>query len=283
MKNIISKISIIFIASILFVLVACGEKQQTLATPNNLKVVEQKLAWDEVLNANYYEVSISDVEGSPFKVESNTFALYEKIVVGIEYTIQVQAFSNDEKFVASEKSAEFKHKKFGQDRLATPVTSYANNRLSWEAIPGAEEYLLEIGNYRFTTKETFFEDDATKFGVGIKYTAKITAIYKDNKELNSETLRTTYELFHRLLQKPTVTLEGSVASWEAIEYATSYTITIDNVAVSVSTLNVDILEKFPKLEAGKTYEVTIMSFNPSLVYLTTEAVTTINFTVPAAE
>ncbi|VEU82138.1 hypothetical protein [Acholeplasma hippikon] len=282
MKLLFKKASIIFVASALFFLVACTKNTENLAKVENVKVEEQKLVWDEVANADYYEVYISNVEGSPFKVEANEFALYEKIVAGVEYSIQVKALSNNEKFLASELSAEVKHLKYGQQKLASPVVTYAENKLSWEAVEGADSYLIEIGNYRINTKELSFEDDGARFKVEKVYEAKISAISAVNKELNSVATKIDYILHYRFVQAPVLSLEGSVITWEAVECATSYLVVVDDVEVEVKTLSIDLAVKFPKLKDGE-YEVTVTAYNPAFVYNLDNAKATLTYVKQTVE
>ncbi|MCH5154943.1 MAG: leucine-rich repeat domain-containing protein, partial [Clostridiales bacterium] len=84
----------IALTALLFALcfVACGkEERKRLATPQNLRVVDEVLVWDEVAGAEGYDVEIN---GKKYESETNSLDIFLLTVAPKNYSMRVMAYGD---------------------------------------------------------------------------------------------------------------------------------------------------------------------------------------------
>jgi len=134
-------------------------------------------------------------------------------------TITVVAIGDGTYLLDSEPSDEVS---FAKKDLAAPVVTLDDNVASWEEVENATGYIVTVnGEAQEMQIETSYEMTA-----GTKLTVKAVgneALYNDSVASNAVVLKGT-------LTPPEVTLEDNVASWEEVENATGYIVTVNGEA-----------------------------------------------------
>ena len=120
---------------------------QRLETPV-IKIVDRILQWNAVKEAGEYLIYVDGVEKAntsltSFSLESLNLGLTVDEEVG--YAIQVEAKTNDSsKWSSSKKSEIVYFRNILLHDLATPVISLNEDMVSWELVPGASSYEVQL-------------------------------------------------------------------------------------------------------------------------------------------
>ena len=229
-----------------------------LGTPENVVVSnvdgEVILSFDGVAYANEYEI---DVNGEILKTTDNIYNLTDKVSVPEDYTIKVRATGNNG-FTPSEwATTTYECRK----TIESPLLSLRNETVSWAKTEGADEYSVivtfmgvEVEKFdRFSGTSYDLSDVIKANGVG-EYAVKVQALTNGNYDYSDVT--TIYYRRYGTLAAPTVTVDGNIVSWTAVENAVEYTIKIDGRIISrnVSATEFDISAYVAEV---KTYTITV--------------------------
>lgn len=133
-------------------LVACGDTP-TLATPKNVQVDETNyvVSWNAVENANYYYV---EVNGKRYQTNQTNLSVLEIVDDGGIYNIRVGAHSISNNYKPS-KYSDFVTIEY-IIQFNAPVVVLDGNSLSWQAVEGAEYYVVVVNNVKIETTQTSF-------------------------------------------------------------------------------------------------------------------------------
>ncbi len=126
-----------------------------LERPTNVSIVDNKLVWDRMANAEGYDIYLSKASGavgvSKYSTiadkEGNATLIFDLTNVndmGNVFYATVVAYNTTEKYSDSEKSDEIKVTK-----LSVPVNISYNkdtHKLTWSAVEGAKSYTIEIND-----------------------------------------------------------------------------------------------------------------------------------------
>lgn len=131
----------------------------------------------------------------------------------------------------------------GSNKLATPAVSVEAGAVTWTAVAGVSTYKVEItGPDGFTAINT--TTGATTFNVEFgdspagEYVVKVTATASDSSK-NSETA-VRYYINKALARVSHFSVNGSVVSFNAVENATNYLLTVDCGDKNHNHTNVDL-------------------------------------------
>ena len=117
----------------------------------------------------------------------------------------------------------------GGSKLATPVVNVFPNAISWNAIDGVSTYKVEVSGpdgfeaISTTTGSTTYNVPFGDSPIG-DYTVKVTAVASDSSK-NSETA-VRYYVNNALSRVSHFSVNGTVVSWNTVENATNYLLTI---------------------------------------------------------
>ncbi len=108
-----------------------------LATPNNLLLVGNVLSWNVVDGAEKYEVIVN---GTAYEATTNSFDLTAivDVIEGLEYTLTVQAKGTSDSLVSDALVACYYE--------MNEKVSYANGKLSWTPVIGAQYYEIQVND-----------------------------------------------------------------------------------------------------------------------------------------
>ncbi|MEG1805565.1 MAG: hypothetical protein RR327_04130, partial [Clostridia bacterium] len=155
------------------------ELTRPVSTPKNIQLKDGMFIWDNVKNADEYEIEINDEKFTSIASEFSGFAPLE------QYTVRVRAKNL---WSASEWSPYISFK-----IVATPTNLiYVDGRFIWDEVEGADYYVVQVDGVEYklpkSNKANFYFSDS-----GIKK-AKIKAVgnnldYFDSKYSNEITVR----------------------------------------------------------------------------------------------
>ena len=101
-----------------FVLIGCGSKSQKLDAPTNLKIEGTVLTWDAVENATKYRVNISGDAQLNRVIKVNSADLSTFNLERGDYSVQVQAIGDGDKYLDSDLSQTIAYKQ-GVEEVVT--------------------------------------------------------------------------------------------------------------------------------------------------------------------
>ncbi len=218
-------ISVLFISS-------CGKTDElvekvTLETPTELKYDydTSKVSWKAVSNADYYEVSFDGGEAS--KVSTSSVKYTPKDVD--EFTFTIKAKSNG---VYLESQAASKTFAFIDGDIELALSE--NGEVTWEEVPGATSYIVNVDNKDVGTVLTNSYSELTP---GAAHTIKV----RPNKE---DTASVGY--YSKWSDKKTLTILGEVAKnsikyengsikWDKVNSADGYEVIVNGETYDATT------------------------------------------------
>ncbi len=187
-----------------------------LATPTNICVEDKMLMWDAVENASYYEIEYMPKEEIVVG-ESNSPEFYH-LIIGKTYRIRA-CCEDVENYVASEWSEGFTY----TVTLDNPTfNEIRRERVYWNSVENASGYNYKIGENGTVTSTRYYYVALADIPVGEKLYVQA---YADGCESTEWVM-----IYHNVtvLDIPSVTVSGGVASWDAIENATGYVYKIND-------------------------------------------------------
>ena len=218
-------ISVLFISS-------CGKTDElvgkvTLETPTELKYDydTSKVSWKAVSNADYYEVSFDGGEAS--KVSTSSVKYTPKDVD--EFTFTIKAKSNG---VYLESQAATKTFAFIDGDIELALSE--DGEVTWEEIPGATSYIVNVDNKNVATVLTNSYSDLTP---GAAHTIKVRPHKEDTASVG---------YYSKWSDKKTLTILGEVAKgsikyengaikWDKINSAEGYEVTVNGETYDATT------------------------------------------------
>ena len=202
-------------------------------------------SWSEVENAVTYRIMWNGEDMGT----DNTLSFSDDD----NYTLKVKAVGDGKHYLDSDWSNVVEYVAYIPTKLPAPVVTLDGNVARWEAVENAVSYTIEINGVLFENEIIMDWDDTED------YVLRVKAIGNGREYLDSDWSNTvTYKFVPVTLPAPVVTLDGNVASWEAVEHATTYQIMwngedmgTDNV-LSFSDTN-DFTIKVKAIGDGKKY------------------------------
>ena len=160
--------------------------------------------------------------------------------------------------------------------LSAPVIELDGNVVSWEAVSGATSYTVYINDDGTSVTGTSYTLTVTEAGSYTIYVIanSTNAAYTDS--VRSNTVTYTVEQTYPLAA-PVIELDGNVVSWDAVEHAVSYTVTVNGTAQApVTATSYTITETTPG-----DYTVTVVAnAEAGTNYVNSPASNSVTYTVP---
>ena len=160
--------------------------------------------------------------------------------------------------------------------LSAPVIELDGNVVSWEAVSGATSYTVYVNDDGTSVTGTSYTLTMTEAGSYTIYVIanSTNAAYTDS--VRSNTVTYTVEQTYPL-PAPVIELDGNVVSWNAVEHAVSYTVTVNGAAQEpVTGTSYTITETTPG-----DYTVTVVAnAEAGTNYVNSSASNSVTYTVP---
>jgi hypothetical protein len=227
---------------------------QKIETPQNLRIQQGKIMWDEVSLAQSYSLELNE---QIIQVGSATeFSLLDGYLAGL-YSIRVIANGNSTTFTSSNYSSVI-----SANKLAKPMqVSVAAGQLKWLPVSSATRYLVTVGEATFETTATTL--DPSELTPNVEYLATVQAQAEGQIYSNIST-----PLLVQKLSAPTnFRIEEGLLRWDSINYASSYKITAGAHSFTTgNTLNGYYLT----LPGGTSYDVMVKSLGDNRKYLNSD-------------
>lgn len=194
-------------------LTACGEPE--VVDVATIQYDGAVITWEEVEDADAYSVSVNGTSATKVKSASH---IYRALLTEERVDVTITAFNGD-------KEGEAVTKTF--NRLPTialdTVTFDENGKMSWQAVPGATEYVVEVNNQ--TTKTPHLE--FTDFVKGQRNTIRIKpAAESCFADWSASTAKD-------FLSAPTnIKYDGQFISWSGYNTADKYNVIINGATVA---------------------------------------------------
>lgn len=225
------------------------------------------IKWDVVADAEEYSYKIDNGEWEP--AEDAEIQL-TGLSGSTTYTLRVKSISDNEHFVDSPESEEFKFTTDPLIVLTAPADLIASEvgektiTITWSAVENASSYKVQIGEITDTTEELTY--DFTTLTVNKEYVISVKAVGDDVTYADSVAAELTVTTLKEQLDAPSVT--GSALnttsvkfSWIAIENAVSYSYSTDSWETSDSTSLTEIT--LTNLEPGTPYTISVKAIAAS--------------------
>lgn len=212
------------------------------------------LSFDKVPYASGYEIEIN---GEIIKTTNNTYDLTDKVAVPAKYEIKVRAIGADGFSESEWTSIVYETHK----TIEKPSMSIENTVVSWNRTDGANEYAVTVqlngkeirSVERFSDNKIDIADLVTAHGVG-EYIVAVQALANGNYDY-SDVATIAYRKYEKL-SVPEVTMDGTVAKWNAVENAENYTVKIDGRIIT-ALLDKTSFDIYEYIAEAKTYEVAV--------------------------
>lgn len=204
-----------------------------LPTPSMVVIDDGFISWAEVEFSSSYIVMIDGIEVQIF---TNRFSLAE-LAVGM-HNIRIKACGDQVSYLNSSFSSIFNYEVMQTD-IPAPLDSPQNitiidKRISWEEVPGAISYVVQINEDEHITVLSEYYD--FEYNIPGIYLIKIYAKGNGVSSLNSETSTYVHEIDATVLSVVlNLQIIDDIATWNEVENASSYLIKIDDDYFSVET------------------------------------------------
>jgi uncharacterized repeat protein (TIGR02543 family) len=233
-------------------------KNKSLARVSRFTVIDGNiLLFEGVANAERYYITVEcGTEGHTHELFDNgssttfNFANCAMQEGGIKFTVTATANG----YVSSESAT------YTYNRTLSAVQDLtfdeSSQLLSWDAVDGATEYIVSIGNGE---DEYITESVGNKTYYSLKkYTGTIVInVYPKTKGYNSP-VATTLTVNKTILATPdNVEVSGKTITWDAVEGATGYAVKIGGTTVTTTTNSYDATSVLT--EEGKEYTFTVQA------------------------
>lgn len=233
---VIGLILIVLVVALLTVqLAGCKDIKEVegLVSPQNIRYDGTMITWDKATLAECYYVSVNGGEES--KTLTNS---YQYDAGGAQFTVRISAAVGD--FKRTEE------KQFTPLATVSEISVGDSGALSWQAVPGATGYLLEINGKTIDGVVATTTYDQLKAGNNV---VKVRPIVVDNDSYYS--LWSEAKTVRILTAPAKLAYDGSVLSWTAVPGASAYWVDINGQAFSVDQA------KFEYDAAGTDFTVTV--------------------------
>ena len=203
---------LVFVLAACF-LTACGK----FGVPTNLAFEERTLTWDEVVKASGYVV---DINGTEYETDSNSYTLADGVYGVLDMRV---------KAVSGEKESEYSEtlRKTVTWQLGVPQNvAQDGNRIVWDEVPFAQGYIVNVNGVQYPVSETYYDYTATAH-------TEVKVLAKGN--LEGTLLSSAYSealVLKYALATPAVTVNGTVASWNAVDNASMYEVYVNGEKIA---------------------------------------------------
>ena len=143
--------------------------------------------------------------------------------------------------------------------IDTPTgVSITNGVVSWNAVTDATEYRVIVGTTSYTTTETSYDlKTITGLAVG-NHQVSVIAVGDGTVSLPSQTLTYTVQITAGLGTPVNLAINQDVLSWNAVDEATYYVVSIGRVKYQKTTTTMDLSTvTIPK----GSYQITVTAYN----------------------
>ena len=189
---------------------------EELEAPNGLALTERVLTWNAVTGATGYVVEINETE---YEATTATYTLPDG-VCGI-LKIRVKATNS----LTESEYSETMNISVSWKLPAPQNLLQEGNTIRWDAVDGAQGYVVYIDNLQYSATENYYVYDVTQ-----PTTVKVLA--RGNEEENLLDSDYSEELaLCALLATPTTRVSGTVISWDTVQNASGYAVYVDGVKV----------------------------------------------------
>ena len=212
-----------FFIFVSLLLVSCDKSLKKLDTPNVI-LTGDVVSWDSVKNANHYLLYIDE---KLVTVNQTSYDLINENLEAGTYQIYVVAVKGD---VISQKSNLVNYIKVAEKRLDAPIIRLNEDTLSWQAIEGANYYLVYIGKEEIMFNGTSYDLANSNLEPGL-YSVSVATVKGDDISLKSNLVE--YVVTEKQLNSPSIKLRGIILSWNTVFNADSYLVTINDLEVIV--------------------------------------------------
>lgn len=205
-------------------------EKKALSSPKNLSFLRSEgkvtATWSQVENAERYLVAIKKdgIEIGSFSASGTTADISEYVSEVAEYEVSVVADAGEESFYLASEKITSSYKTSGV--LASPVLTIDGNVVSWSAVENAKVYSVAVDDVPADEEitKTSFDFSALVKEVGAH---KISVQAEENGLYAASDISVVYCYTYGKLAAPSVTLDGSVLGWEAVEHAKDYAVLLD--------------------------------------------------------
>lgn len=218
------------------------------------------ITWDEVADTDGYSYKIDD--GAWVAAEAAEIQL-TGLSGSTTYTLRVKSISDNEYFVDSPKSEEFKFTTSALIVLDTPQDLTAevgekNITITWSDVDNASRYEVQIGGTTYTTEDLTYE--FTTLTVNTVYNMSVKAVGDGVTYDDSVAAELTETTLKEKLDAPTVSgtalgTDSVKFSWDDIANAVSYSYSTD--AWETWTSTTDLVITLTNLEPGTQYTMSV--------------------------
>lgn len=203
----------------------------SLERPGNIAVDENLLlSWDAVDHASGYRVVINGIMVAD-GITDNYLDLSAVITSPAAYTIKIAAVGDQTLYLNSKYSQAYTYTHIVN--LSAPenvslAPTESGYLLSWSNVLYASEYEVNIGESKVTTADNSilvgnYLEDAGEYQIGVK--AKGEGLFADSDSA------VITQLVQKTLDTPQVVCQNGVLSWQAVDNARTYTLTVDGIVV----------------------------------------------------
>ena len=215
-----------------------GNVEKELVDLLDLRIEDERLCWNSVVNATSYTLYINETQVKEFTAEEELFYEYDK--TENDYTAKLTV--KGEKLTNFEASVQYSVKKLATKDPEVFANSVRfqpqNSRIFFRILPSAEWREVNDGNYiNFNSYEKGSTVEYEYYVEGTGYDADARTYYTDSA------VRKNSIKIKEQLPNVRLSAEGKAVSWEAVAGAASYTVIEDGEERVVSDTSVLLSEK----------------------------------------
>lgn len=204
-----------------------------------------KLTWNEVYNADYYQLWIYDGENWTAKTTAKTYYTFKNLEAGKTYKFKARAYAKEgnERIYSSYTSTfSFATVATAPENLSVKDITTNSASVSWSAVSGADSYLITLSDgiqdpETFTTTATTYK--LTKLETANKYTVSVKAHIKSTDAYTKAASAKFYSLPKKIsgLTVTDITSESAKVYWQNQASASGYDVYLLTLDKSGKTLS----------------------------------------------
>ncbi len=223
-KRILVLCAVLLLATALFV--SCGGNgKKDLTAPQNVRYDGTTLTWDEVENADYYQVQINDGDAKDVNTNKLKYAAADA-----EFTVKVSAVIDDDKKPIVSDATEVSFQPLGK---VSEIRIENDGSLSWDAVEGATGYLIKIDGTELGAPVDFPAFAEVPVG---KHSVQVRAIVQgDNSYYSSWSSQKSLTMLGTLTLDD-ITYANGYIKWNSVSGAQNYSVLVNGVPLSESVV-----------------------------------------------
>ncbi|MGD9901283.1 MAG: Ig-like domain-containing protein [Spirochaetales bacterium] len=237
-----------------------------LEVPQNLRIQDGYVYWDENTSATSYSLRIN---GNLIQVGSDqSYLLGEEYLAGV-YSIAVVANGNGTTSMNSNESDAISATKLN----AIQSFGVSNGVLTWVPVSGATRYIIKFNDTEYETSDTYFDDASIlttqEYAVSIRAEADGNIYSEYSSELTVQKLVTPTNL----------RVDAGMLRWSSVLGTSSY-----EVLIGGQSYNSGILNAYKVTATAGTYQIKLRSIGDNNRYLSsdyTDEITATKLETPA--